>query len=77
MINIQSHSERRRKSDKLTDEELRSLKKFVGTFSTIIDAAVEIGIHRNVLDLVLVKGSGSPETVQKIREKLNSVNKAA
>jgi hypothetical protein len=61
MINIQSQSERKRKREILTKEELASLKKFVNSFPTVVDAAYEIGIHRNVLDAVLIKGSGSPE----------------
>lgn len=70
MINIQ---ERKRKSEKLTKEEFQSLKKYVRTFPTIVDAAFAIGIHRNVLDMVLLKGSGSPETIGLVREKLSAV----
>lgn len=70
MINIQ---ERKRKSLKLEPEEFKSLKKYVQSFPTIIDAAAVIGIHRNTLDIVLIKGKGSPETIGKIREKLSSV----
>lgn len=68
MINIQ---DRKRKSEKLTPEEQKALKKYVASFPAVIDAAVEIGIHRNTLDLVLIKGSGSPDTIHKIREKLS------
>jgi hypothetical protein len=63
-------AERKRKSEKLSKDEVRSLVKYVHTFPTIIDAAYSIGIHRNVLDLVLIKGSGSPVTIQKVREKI-------
>jgi hypothetical protein len=59
--------ERKRKRDVLTKEEHRSLLKYVKTFPTIVDAAFAIGIHRNVLDLVMIKGSGSPETISKIK----------
>jgi hypothetical protein len=68
MINIQM--ERRRKRDVLTKDEHKSLLKYVKTFPTIIDAACAIGIHRNVLDLVMIKGSGSPETISKIKAAL-------
>jgi hypothetical protein len=68
MINIQ---DRKRKSERLTPEEQRSLKKYVASFNTVVDAAFAIGIHRNTLDIVLIKGSGSPETVHKIREKIS------
>lgn len=67
MINIQ---ERKRKSERLSNDELRLLKKYVASFPTVIDAALAIGIHRNTLDIILIKGSGSPESVGKIKEKL-------
>lgn len=68
MINIQSPvTGRKRKSEKLSKDEFKALKSFVGGFDTVVDAAENIGIHRNVLDLVLIKGSGSPETIQKVR----------
>lgn len=70
MINIQP---RKRKSEKLTTEERRSLKKYVALFPTVIDAAISIGIHRNTLDIVLIKGSGSPETVSAIRGALEKI----
>jgi sugar diacid utilization regulator len=70
MINIQT---RKRKSEKLTNDERKALKKFVASFSTVIDAAESIGIHRNTLDMVLIKGSGSPETVQAIRASLQNI----
>ncbi len=59
---------RKRKSERMTGAEIKRLKSFVHSHHTIIDAAEEIGIHRNVLDLVLIKGSGSPETIDKIRK---------
>lgn len=70
MINI---STRKRKSEKLTTEEKRALKKYVASFPTVIDAAYSIGIHRNTLDIVLIKGSGSPETVGAIRSALERI----
>ncbi len=51
----------------MTSAEIKTLKSFVHSHHTIIDAAEEIGISRHVLDAVLVKGSGSPETIFKIR----------
>jgi hypothetical protein len=68
MINIQ---DRKRKSEKLTPAEYRDLKKYVYSFPTVIDAAAAIGIHRNTLDLILIKGRCSPGILQIIREKLN------
>lgn len=73
MINIQMERERKPKSIKLAKDEMQTLKKYVNAHHTIIDAAYAIGIHRNVLDMVLIRGTGSPETVDKIREKLASI----
>jgi hypothetical protein len=70
MINIQTA--RKRKRDILTREEHKALLRYVKTFPTIIDAACTIGIHRNVLDLVMIKGSGSPETISKIKAVLQA-----
>lgn len=57
----------KRKSIVLSSEEFASLKKYATQFNTGIECAESIGIHRNVLDRVLIVGSGSPETVDKIR----------
>lgn len=65
MIKIQT--ERKRKSEKLSKDEHKALLRFVKSQPTIVDAAEQITIHRNVLDLVMIKGSGSPETIQKVR----------
>lgn len=68
MINIQHPI--KRKSERLSKIEQQALKRYVAAKNTVVAAAEIIGIHRNVLDLVLVKGSGSPETIQKIRAAL-------
>lgn len=57
----------KRKSVALTSEEFVSLKNYAKQFNTGIECAENIGIHRNVLDRVLIVGSGSPETIDKIR----------
>lgn len=67
-MNIQTPINPKRKSVRLTKDEEKALKKFVASFHKVVEAAEEIGIHRNVLDLVLVKGTGSPETIQKVRD---------
>lgn len=67
---------RKRKSDLLKREEWIALKKYVGTFNTVIDAAYAIGINRQTLDRVLLIGKGSPENIQLIREKLNQLQAA-
>lgn len=58
---------RKKKSEALTRDEISALKAFLKTFHTIIDCAEAIGIHRVVLDRVLVVGSAAPETIAKIR----------
>lgn len=72
MINIQTTVERKRKSERLSKDELHALKKYVRAFPAVVQAAETIGIHRNVLDLVIIKGSGSPETIQKVRSTLTN-----
>jgi hypothetical protein len=58
---------RSRKSEKLTAEERKALKQYRKGFDTEVDCAVSIGIDRLVLNRVLLIGSASPATVEKIR----------
>lgn len=67
------NTERRRKSELLTKDEHKSLLKFINTFPTLIDAADSIGLPRQTLERVKIIGSGSPETIGLIREKLNTL----
>jgi hypothetical protein len=69
-------TDRIRRSEKLTNEELRALKKFVATFSNKMDAADAIGISRPTLDLVIIRGSGNSTTVGLIRQKINAMQAA-
>lgn len=69
-------TDRIRRSEKLTNEELKALKKFVSSFPAKLDAAEAIGISRPTLDLVIIRGSGNSITVRLIRERLNE-NRAA
>lgn len=62
---------RERKSIRLEKLEMSTLKKYVSGFKAIVEAAEVIGIHRNVLDRVLLAGSGSPATVAKIRSAIS------
>jgi hypothetical protein len=64
-------TDRKRKTEVLTKDELLALRKYVGSFHTVIDAAFAIGINRQTLDRVLLLGKASPENVRIIREKLN------
>ena len=62
---------RSRKSEKLTPDEKKALKLYRKGFDTEVDCAVSIGIDRLVLNRVLVMGSASPATVEKIRVALS------
>lgn len=62
---------RKRKSEPLTKDEYTALKQYRKTFHTEIDCAEAIGISREVLGRVLLVGSGSPETIEKIRAAIN------
>jgi hypothetical protein len=61
---------RRRKSEALTSDEKKAFLKYISSHQTNVDAAESIGISRQVLERVQLTGSGSPETIQAIREKL-------
>lgn len=58
----------KRKSVALTKDEISALKQYAKKFHTGVECAESIGIHRNVLDRVLAIGSGSPETIDKVKE---------
>lgn len=62
------NSTRVKRSEKLTKEEFKALKAFVRGFDTNTDAAEAIGISRETLFNVCLKGSGSSVTVNLIRE---------
>lgn len=57
---------RRKKSQKLTQAEMRGLRAFVKGFDTKIDAAAAIGIQPNTLTDLLTKRSGRTETINKV-----------
>jgi predicted DNA-binding protein (UPF0251 family) len=57
----------RRNSVPLGKDELNALKLYRKTFDTEVDCAIKIGIDRTVLNRVLLTGSGSPKTIERIR----------
>jgi hypothetical protein len=59
---------RKRKSEQMTPEERRAFRKWVGEQPTKIDAAAALPVSIGTLDRLLILGSGSPETIQKVRE---------
>lgn len=60
----------KRKSEALTKDEFTALKQFAKGFRTVVECAEVIGVHRVVLDRILIVGSASPETAAKIRAAL-------
>lgn len=63
----------KRKSVVLSKEEVKALKAYFSKFTTGVECAQAIGIHRNVLDRVMLAGSGSEQTIRKIRAAIPSV----
>jgi hypothetical protein len=64
-----------RKSERLTTDEKKALKQYRKGFITEVDCAVSIGIDRLVLNRVLLIGSASPATIEKIRAALTATAK--
>jgi hypothetical protein len=67
--------DRKRRSESLTKEEVKAFNKYLSTFPTKTDAAITIGISRPTLNLVIIRGSGHPETIEAIRRKLEDAIK--
>lgn len=64
----------RRRSVRLTPDELANLKKLLKQYPSQTEVAEVIGISREVLNRVLLVKSGSSETIEKIRTTLQSTN---
>lgn len=60
--------DRKRRSEIMTPEEHEAFKNLFYSFPTKVDAEIHFNLSRQVLDLVAIKGSGSPETIKKIRK---------
>lgn len=56
----------------LTTKELAALKQYREGFVTEVDCAISIGIDRNVLNRIATFGSGSPESIEKIKSALKA-----
>jgi hypothetical protein len=65
-------TDRKRRSESLTKDEVKALQKYLTTFPTKYDAAIAIGISRPTLNLVIIRGSGHPDTVATIRAALKT-----
>lgn len=70
MQNMEILMERKRRSEKMSKEEHKAFIKYIGSFETKSDAADSIGVSRTTLDNLIFKGSGKPETIRSIRERL-------
>lgn len=64
----------KRRSVRLTPDELANLKKLLKQYPSQTEVAEVIGISREVLNRVLLVKSGSSETIEKIRTTLQSTN---
>jgi hypothetical protein len=63
------------KSVPLTRSELKALKEYRKRFEKEVDCAASIGIDRLVLNRVMLVGSGSPRSIEKIKSAIGTVNK--
>jgi predicted DNA-binding protein (UPF0251 family) len=62
--------QKRGTSVSLTKSELSALKEYRKGFITEVQCALEIGIDRNVLNRIISFGSGSPDSIEKIKAAL-------
>jgi hypothetical protein len=61
---------RKRKSEPMTKEEHKAFTKWVRAFPTQLDAADALGVSRITISNLVLRGSGKPETIEKIRVKI-------
>lgn len=59
-----------RKSERLSKEEYKALKTARKGFPTMVEFSEVVGVSRQVLDRVLLFGSGASESIRVIREYL-------
>lgn len=57
-----------RKSVRLTTDELKALKKYRKGFASETECADALGISRQVLNRILIVGSGAEDSIKIIRE---------
>lgn len=62
---------KKRKSVRLEPSEKRNLVRFIREKGTKLLAAEALGIAPNTLDRILLAGSGSHDTIERIREVLS------
>lgn len=59
---------RKRRSEALTPEEYSKFKKYVKSFSTKTDCMAALNTTMPTLDRIVLKGTGRPDSIAKIRE---------
>lgn len=65
---------KKQKSVPLTKEELKALKAYRKKFDTEVDCALSIGIDRLPLNRIMMVGSGSPDSIEKIKKAIGVIN---
>lgn len=70
MSTVLANSFKKPKSVPLTRAELKALKNYRKGFEKEVDCAASIGIDRMVLNRVIMVGSGSPDSIAKIKKVL-------
>lgn len=68
-----ANSFKKPKSVSLTRQELKALKEYRKGFEKEVDCAASIGIDRMVLNRVILVGSGSPDSIEKIKAAIGEV----
>ena len=63
----------KKKSVALTPQERKALKAYRKRFETEVACAVSLGLDRNVLNRIMLLGTGSPDYIEQIRNVLNSL----
>lgn len=63
---------RKRKSEAFTPEEYKMFKQYVKSFSTKLDCMAALQITMPTLDRIMLKGTGRPDTIEKIRVAMQS-----
>lgn len=71
---MQVNTLRIRKSVKLTADEMKMFKKWLGKYNTHTDAAEELGINRPTIGRILMSGGGHQVTIEKVRKALDQTS---
>lgn len=69
--------ERRRRSERLTQDQHDAFKKYVDAFDTQLDAVEALGFNsRHTLRNIYVAGSGHPDNISRIRQVIEKTQKS-